>query len=349
MTYSCALKADESSMTPAIPTDPNSIWANLRKLYPIYCAMASELAIEVRPCAELVEALDVPPAEALAAAEKWFRELEEKIQAYHLRQFSQTSAQMNEDVLRELLVRQLSKRSRNPQDRDKADFLLVQYFSLRVPPELSNADLSLKAVAKQLEPVIGKCDIAAPQFLKPLNDLLQEADRTASLKAFFTSRIIERGRELKTACGERFFEPLSMAALTRFGFLVRRTFFRLMQHDLNIILDGLRRLEARGVTTLDCRKAQFGAEEPISRLRMICQSWKVMFHAEYSSGQPLCILVDLRTAVEAALAGSAKPGATPARPRTTAASAAAGASSRNPQEFEVSGPSPWDPDAENHK
>jgi hypothetical protein len=53
--------------------------------------------------------------------------------------------------------------------------------------------------------------------------------------------------------------------------------------------------------TLDCRKAQFAADEPIARLRMICQSWKVMFHAEYCSGQPLCILVDLRTAVESAL------------------------------------------------
>ncbi len=34
---------------------------------------------------------------------------------------------------------------------------------------------------------------------------------------------------------------------------------------------------------------------------MICQSWKVMFHAEYSSGQPLRMLVDLRAAVDDAL------------------------------------------------
>jgi hypothetical protein len=34
---------------------------------------------------------------------------------------------------------------------------------------------------------------------------------------------------------------------------------------------------------------------------MICQSWKVMFQAEYSSGQPLRMLVDLRASVEAAL------------------------------------------------
>jgi hypothetical protein len=65
--------------------------------------------------------------------------------------------------------------------------------------------------------------------------------------------------------------------------------------------------------SLDCRRAQFSADEPTTRLRMICQSWKVMFHAEYSSGQPLRMLVDLRAAVDDALKGGAKKGMTAAR------------------------------------
>jgi hypothetical protein len=73
----------------------------------------------------------------------------------------------------------------------------------------------------------------------------------------------------------------------------------------------LRELEKRGANTLDCRRAQFSADEPTTRLRMICQSWKVMFHAEYSSGQPLRMLVDLRAAVDEALqGGGARKGAT---------------------------------------
>jgi hypothetical protein len=60
------------------------------------------------------------------------------------------------------------------------------------------------------------------------------------------------------------------------------------------------------VQTIDCRRAQFSAQEPIVRLRVICQSWKVMFQAEYSSGQPLRMLVDLRASVEHAL-GRGKP------------------------------------------
>lgn len=106
-----------------------------------------------------------------------------------------------------------------------------------------------------------------------------------------------------------------------------------MHQDLNAILDGLRDLESQGITTLDCRKAQFAADEPIARLRTICLSWKVMFHAEYSAGQPLCILVDLRTAVEHALVHSARRGGAKAK------AAAAGSA----QEFEVSSSS-WDGD-----
>jgi hypothetical protein len=50
---------------------------------------------------------------------------------------------------------------------------------------------------------------------------------------------------------------------------------------------------------------------------MICHSWKVMFHAEYSSGQPLKMLADLRTVIKEAL-NRAQP--------AKAAAAAAGAS-----------------------
>jgi hypothetical protein len=74
-----------------------------------------------------------------------------------------------------------------------------------------------------------------------------------------------------------------------------------MLTELNGILDGLTELEAKGIETIDCRRAQFSAQEPVVRLRMICQSWKVMFQAEYSSGQPLRMLVDLRASVETAL------------------------------------------------
>jgi hypothetical protein len=105
-----------------------------------------------------------------------------------------------------------------------------------------------------------------------------------------------------------------------------------MLGDLNLILDGLTELEDKGIETIDCRRAQFSAQEPIIRLRMICQSWKVMFQAEYSSGSPLRMLVDLRASVEHALGRGKATGAeakgsteSPAKSAPTAARPAAAA------------------------
>src|SRR5208283_798447 len=133
------------------------------------------------------------------------------------------------------------------------------------------------------------------------------------LSELLHSGVLEQGRKLKTQSAARYFEPSAMVAFARFSFMIRRIFFRLMHDDLNAIQDGLHELDRRGVATVDCRRAQFSAEEPIARLRMICQSWKVMFHAEYSAGQPLRMLVDLRGAVDGALQIGAKK-STPAKP-----------------------------------
>ena len=265
--------------------------------------------------------------------------MDKRIQIHHLRQFAQTSPQMNEESLRDLLLHHLNKKTRSADDRDKVDFLLVQIFSQRAAAEMGGPGLSLTETAKVLEPVLGAVEIADVEWLAPLEDLLGKSFRAKNLNELFTLRVIEQGRHIKSSCGEKFFEPVAMVAFARFGFLVRRAFFRLMHQDLNAILDGLRELEAQGMTTLDCRKAQFAADEPITRLRMICQSWKVMFHAEYSSGQPLCILVDLRTAVESALANRARLSG-----NNVKAKGAAAGSSRS-QEFEISGVEPWSGDA----
>jgi hypothetical protein len=316
-------------------TESSMAWQSLRHLYPVYSALAHEFVIDTQPCREL-EGGPVPSADAIEAARKWFSVMDDRIQIHQLRQFLQTSGQIDEAILRELLVHHLNKAERTEHDRDKVDFLLVQLLSERAPSDLSGPRLSLAEAARILEPVLGVVEITQPPWIAPLEDLLDTAYRAHTLNEVFTARIIERGRQIKLSCGIEFFEPTAMVAFARFGFLVRRAFFRLMHQDLNASLDGLRKLETQGLTTLDCRKAQFSADEPIARLRMICQSWKVMFHAEYSSGQPLCILVDLRTAVEAALAHQARQVGAPLKSQAAGASGA--------EEFEVGGPSSWDGD-----
>jgi hypothetical protein len=267
-----------------------------------------------------------------------------------LRQFLQTTSLTSEEGLQTLLEHHLNRETRIDSDRDKIDFLLVQFFSHCAPSRLEDADVDLSYVAQTLEPVLGDVDMKLPSWLESIDDFIQSANACHSLNELLTSSILEKGRKLKVSAADDYFEPIAMVAFTRLSFLMRRVFFRLMHHDLNTILDGLRELETRGVSTLDCRSAQFSADEPVSRLRMICQSWKVMFHAEYSSGSPLRMLVDLRNVVDAALARSTKKAAAaPPPPAERAKAAAAGiqfsSSSSDGAEFEVTAAPDWDQDS----
>jgi hypothetical protein len=289
-------------MTPTAPVqDLASQWNSARRLYPIYFELARECAIDVKACADLETGADTPGKEAVEQANRWLDELDQTIQVHQLRQFLQTSALVNQEALVSLLQHFLAKTARTDTVRDKIDFLLVQYFSQIAPSGVGDIEVDLAYVAHALEPVLGQVELKPPVWLNALDRVLDAARRCRSLDELLHGGVLEQGRKAKSLAGDLFYLPVALAAFTRFGYLMRRSFFRLMLGDLNIILDGLTELEEKGIATIDCRRAQFSAQEPIVRLRMICQSWKVMFQAEYSSGQPLRMLVDLRASVEHAL------------------------------------------------
>jgi hypothetical protein len=319
--------------TPQLP-DLAAEWREARLLYPLYAALAREFVIEMPSHSDLEACVDAPPQESVEQTRQLFTDLDTRIQVHQLRQFLQTTTLGSDEALRTLLLHHLHRQEHTDSDRDKIDFLLVQFFSHSAPSRLEDADVDMAYVAQTLEPVLGPIDLNIPEWLAPLNEIVETANGCRNLNQLLTSRILEKGRKLKTSCGKKYFLPAAMVAFTRFSFLMRRIFFRLMHQDLNAILDGLRELESRGVETLDCRRAQFSAEEPVARLRMICQSWKVMFHAEYSAGQPVSMLVDLRAVIEAALAKNAKNAAKAgSAPKARAQAAAANA---DVPDFEVS-------------
>ena len=276
-------------------------WDSARRLYPIYFELAREFAIDVKPCADLEAGVETPGKDTVEQANHWVDEMDRLIQVHQLRQFLQTSSLVTPEGLVNLLQHFLAKATRTDAVRDKIDFLLVQYFSQLAPSGVSDAEVDLAYVAKALEPVLGQVELKPPVWLNALDRVLDAARKCRSLDELLHGGVLEQGRKAKGLAGDLFYLPVALTAFTRFGYLMRRSFFRLMLGDLNTILDGLTELEDKGVETIDCRRAQFSAQEPIIRLRMICQSWKVMFQAEYSSGQPLRMLVDLRASVEYAL------------------------------------------------
>lgn len=299
-----------------IQRSPEEQGAVLSALQPIYAALVREFVVEVSACP--VDENFSPSTESISDAEAWFQRVDAEIQVHQLRQFLQNTPLANEGVLRNLLLHHMHKSSKSASDRDKTDFLLVQYFSQCAPSGLADSDVTLEYVAEVLEPMLGRQEPTIPEWLNPLETILQSATRSRRLSELLHSGTLEQGRKLKTQNATRYFGAAAMIAFTRFNFMIRRIFFRLMHDDLNAIQDGLRELERCGVASIDCRRAQFSAAEPIGRLRMICQSWKVMFHAEYSSGQPLRMLVDLRAAVDDAIQNGAT--------RNTLAASAAAAS-----------------------
>ena len=289
-------------MTPSTPVqDLATQWKFACRLYPIYFELAREFAIDVQASPDLEAGVETPGKEAVEQANRWLEEMDQRIQVHQLRQFLQTNSAVNADAILSLSQHFLGKTPKTDAIRDKIDFLLVQYFSQLAPSGLDDADVDLAYVAQSLEPILGEVELKAPVWLNALDRVLEAARRCRSLDELLHGGVLEQGRKAKAQAGELFYIPVALTAFTRFGYLMRRAFFRLMLGDLNIILDGLTELEDKGVQTIDCRRAQFSAQEPIIRLRMICQSWKVMFQAEYSSGSPLRMLVDLRASVEHAL------------------------------------------------
>jgi len=286
-------------------------WQEAVILYPVYTALSREFVFEVAPCTVLETVMlgtlnDVPDHDTVEEAREWLALMDGRTQVHQLRQFLQTTSLADEQRVRALLSRHLRKPIKTDADRDKIDFLLVQFFSLTAPSQLSDAEVSLEFIAQVLGPMLGPMEAESNRSAEVLDEILQDARACKRLSELLHSEILERGRAAKAKAGPNYFRPASMVAFTRFSFLMRRVFFRLMHGDLNAILDGLQDLERVGVTAIDCRNAQFSQKEPTGRLRMICQSWKVMFHAEYSSGQPLRMLVDLRAAVEQALGAAGK-------------------------------------------
>jgi hypothetical protein len=355
-------------------------WNAARILYPTYSALAREFVIDLSPCNDLEAGIEQPPRESVEQARQWLDDMDDRIQIHQLRQFLQTTSLVTPQLLQTLLLHHLHKKEKSPSDRDKIDFLLVQLFSLAAPSRLEDSAVTMEYVGKTLGPALGRVDLTVPVWLGPLENVLQSAQKARTLNELLHGGILEQGRKIKVQSGENYFQPIAMVAFARFSFLMRRCFFRLMHQDLNAIFDGLRELEQKGVSHIDCRRAQFSAEEPVMRLRMICQSWKVMFQAEYSSGQPLRMLVDLRAAIDDALGrspaaavppkstavapkaplptkpagkGPGKPAVAPKPPMAAKAAAASSAPKFNVSqgeapEFEISvGNQEWNPDSGN--
>jgi len=261
-------------------------WRAARRIYPVYAIMVRHSELGLEPCRDLESPIDRNQPEVLARIAQWFDFVDEHSRPEHLRQALQTGHVTKEESLRALLRRFLDKQKRSGADRDKIDFLLVQYFAQCAPHSMHNRELDLDDVSQVLEPVLGETVPHQPRWLDVLDDELKVLRECRSLAQLLEKKVLANVRRLKEEAGEQYFAPGAMLAFTRFNFTARHAFFRLLHADLTAMRHALQEIEKRGAKTLDCTSAGLSAKESLESLHRICHDWKTPFRAPYAAGAP---------------------------------------------------------------
>jgi hypothetical protein len=292
--------------TPARPESPRQLqWNEAREVFPIYLALGKQLELEI-PFPQAKRTLpEKPDLELFSQVDEWLDSMDQRVLVHQLRHLLQmTTLNASESGLRALINRHLRKPQKSNTDRDKIDFLLVQYFALCSPAKIYHKQIEPADVAQVMQPVLGEVDPGPLEWCAPLEQMIEALRGFRSLREILKTNFIEQGRKVKETAGGMFYDPAALVAFIRFNFLLRRTLIELMHADLIAIRSGLGQLEAAGVRILDCHHFGLSAAEAVNKIRATADEWKQPFQKEYTErtvSQAFDKLLGLRTDVEQAL------------------------------------------------
>jgi hypothetical protein len=279
-------------------------WQELRSLFPIYLALAKQLQFEIPFGPERNLPVKADPA-LFESVLTWVNSMDLRVMVHQLRHLLQmTTLNASESGLRALILRHLRKPSKSITDRDKIDFLLVQYFALCAPAKIYHKQIELADVVQVMLPVLGEQDSTPLAWCEPLEKMIESLKAFRSLREILNTNFIEQGRRVKESAGGMFYDPSALLAFIRFNFLLRRTLIELMHADLIAIRSGLAQLEAAGIRFLNCESAGLSANESVSRVKQAAEEWKQPFQKEYTErtvSQAFAKLLGLRADVDRGL------------------------------------------------
>jgi hypothetical protein len=280
-------------------------WKEARSVFPIYLALAKQLALEV-PFTQAKRNLpEKPDLETFSSVHEWLDSMDQRVMVHQLRHLLQmTTLNASETGLRALIQRHLRKPKKSNVDRDKIDFLLVQYFALCAPAKIYHKQIEPADVAQVMQPVLGDVDPDPLAWCAPLEEMIEALRSFRSLREILKTNFIEQGRKVKETAGGMFYDPAALVAFIRFNFLLRRTLIELMHADLIAIRAGLAHLQSAGARIIDCHHVGLSASEPLAKISAMADEWKQPFQKEYterSVSQAFDKLLGLRTDVELAL------------------------------------------------
>jgi len=280
-------------------------WEEYRSLFPIYIALAKQLDFEIPFGPERRNLPAKADAGLYESVHAWLNSMDQRVMVHQLRHLLQmTTLNASESGLRALILRHLRKPAKSNVDRDKIDFLLVQYFALCAPAKIYHKQIELADAAQVMQPVLGEVDSTPLAWCEPLEKMIEALKTFRSLRELLKTNFIEQGRRVKEAAGGMFYDPSALLAFIRFNFLLRRTLIELMHADLITIRAGAAQLEAAGIRFLDCESAGMSTNESINRVRHAAEEWKQPFQKEYTErtvSQAFERLLGLRNDIERAM------------------------------------------------
>lgn len=279
-------------------------WLEARLVYPLYFYLTNHFHLEIAPVHDPELPAACPASGLFDRIMKWLGEMDTRIRTNQLRQLLHSLKEIKPESLRAIIMRLLRRPEKTSTDRDNIDLLLATYFALCAPEDLYSCEITLSDVAQVLRTVIVDADPTELEWCVPLNQVLDAMNQCHGLREVFTAKLLEKGRQLKDASGFMFYDPAALVAFTRFNFLLRRSFFRLLHADLRAIREDLSELERRGIVVVDCHSAGLSAEEPVGRLREISLAWRQPISSDYaaeSANRTFEQLLAIRDAVERAL------------------------------------------------
>src|SRR5271165_5949371 len=268
---------------PRIAGSRQAKWAEDRSVFPIYLALGKQLEIEIPFPQEKRNLPEKPDLELFDEVETWLDEMDQRVAVHELRKLLQTTTlNANETSLCALIHRHLQKSSKTNVDRDKVDFLLVQYFALCAPAKIYHKQIEPFDVALVMKPILGDVDDSTLEWCAPLEQMIEKLRTFRSLREILKTNFIEQGRKVKETAGGMFYDPSAMIAFVRFNFLLRRTLIELMHADLIYIRSGINHLETAGAKTVSCQAFGLSSTEPINKVRQLADEWKQPFQKEYN-------------------------------------------------------------------
>src|ERR1700694_6284664 len=170
-------------------------WQELRSVFSIYLALAKQLEIAIPFPQEKRNLPEKPSLELFKQAQTWLDSLDQRVLVHQLRHLLQmTTLNASESSLRSLIQRHLRKAGQTNIDRDKVDFLLVQYFALCAPAKIYHKQIELEDVAHVMKQVLGDVDDSTLEWCEPLEQMIEKLRTLRSLREILKTNFIEHGR-----------------------------------------------------------------------------------------------------------------------------------------------------------